>query len=84
MQKNLLSRLKKLEAVAEGQHLNSLTALSDEQLDAQILELSRKMGYQGPPEDCYAWGVSIMPELRADIQREVEAGEAETKKAPRT
>lgn len=82
MQKNFLIRLRKLEAAAGEQHLNTLTAFSDEQLDARILELSRKMGYEGPPEDCYAWGESIMPELRADIQREVEAGGAATKKRP--
>ena len=84
MQKNFLSRLKKLEVVAGEQHLNSLAALSDEELEARILELSRKMGFAGPPEDCYAWCKSIMPEFRSNIQREVEAGGAETKKGPRT
>jgi len=86
MQKNFLSRLKKLEVVAGEQHLNSLAALSDDELDSQIEALARKFGYEGPwpPGDYPAWIESTLAELRADIQREVEAGGAETKKGPRT
>jgi hypothetical protein len=83
MRKSFITRLERLEALNEAKR-HDLSGLSDEELDARILDLSRKMGHEGPAEDCYAWDESTLAELRADIQREVEAGKAETKRGPRT